>query len=104
MVITAVVQFGILYNHYMSLTDAVRSGARLAAVSRQQLNPVAAVKAATVTAGTDLGLDQSQVSVDSTWQAGTTVTVRATYPYTLSIFGIPLKSGSLTSATTERVE
>jgi hypothetical protein len=32
------------------------------------------------------------------------VTVSATYPYTLSIFGIAVTSGSLTSSTTERVE
>ena len=30
-----IVQFGILFNNYVTLTDAVRAGARAAAVSRQ---------------------------------------------------------------------
>ena len=29
-----IIQFGIVFNHYMTLTDAVRAGARQAAVSR----------------------------------------------------------------------
>ena len=34
-----VIQFGILFNNYVTLTDAVRSGARKAAVSRQASDP-----------------------------------------------------------------
>ena len=29
-----IIQFGIVFNHYLTLTDAVRAGARQAAVSR----------------------------------------------------------------------
>lgn len=54
------------------------------------------------------GLDSSElasgVNVTSTWHSGGSVTVAATYPYTISIFGIPAWSGSLSSRTTERVE
>jgi Flp pilus assembly protein TadG len=98
------VQFGILFNQQLNLTDAVRSGARTAAVSATASDPVGAAKAAVLSADGGLGLTTDEVSVTSTWQAGTTVTVTASYPYTLSLFGIPVRSGSLTSATTERVE
>ena len=34
-----VIQFGILFNNYVTLTDAVRAGARKAAVSRPTSDP-----------------------------------------------------------------
>ena len=103
-VLLAIVQFGIAFSHYLSLTDAVRAGARTAAVSRYESNPAAAAKDA-VRAAAD-GLDASRLDVDvsSAWQSGSKVTVSATYPYELDIFGIVVKSGSLKSKTTERVE
>jgi Flp pilus assembly protein TadG len=104
MVITAIVQFGSLYSNYLNLTNAVRSGARVAAVSRQAANPTGDAVSAVVNAASGLNLPANQVQVTSTWQAGGTVTVSANYSYTLSIFGIAVKSGSLTSTTTERVE
>lgn len=104
MVVTAIVQFGLLYQHYLSLTDAVRSGARVAAVSRTSGDPVGAARSAVIAAADGLNLDSSDVDVESPWQAGSTVSVSATYPYSLSIFGIPVKTGSLTSTTVERVE
>lgn len=106
----AIGQFGIIFFHYIALTDAVRAGARVAAVSRQVPNPVGAAQTAAVSAGHDVQLDPSQVSVSyGSWQsgapvAGSTVSVSASVPYTLSIFGIPVTSGSLSSSTTERVE
>ena len=103
-VLFGIAQFGILFNQQLNLTDAVRSGARTAAVSATASNPVATAKAAVLGADGGLGLTLAEVSVTSTWQPGSTVTVSASYPYTLSLFGIPLTSGSLTSATTERVE
>jgi hypothetical protein len=35
---------------------------------------------------------------------GGEVTVSATYPYEIKLFGIPVKNGLLTSTTKERVE
>ena len=37
-----IAQFGIAFNHYLTLTDAVRTGARQGAVSRSIPNPAAA--------------------------------------------------------------
>ena len=44
------------------------------------------------------------VTVTSTFAQGSDVTVKATYPYTIDIFGVPVKQGRFTSETTERVE
>jgi hypothetical protein len=51
-------------------------------------------------------LDQTKLTaaVSSTWVKGSDVTVTATYPYTIRLFGIPVTSGTLSSSTTERVE
>ena len=97
-------QFGLVFNRYLDLTDAVRAGARVAAVSRSVPSPDNTAKAAVRNAAT--GLDQSKldVQVNSNWQPGSDVTVSGSYPYSLTIFGIPVHSGSLTSQTTERVE
>jgi hypothetical protein len=48
--------------------------------------------------------DQVVVDVDSSWDQGGDVTVTATYPYSISLLGFVVKSGTLTSETTERVE
>ena len=51
-------------------------------------------------------LDQSRLSTScsSSWQAGADVSVTATYPYNISLLGMVVKSGNLSSTTTERVE
>jgi Flp pilus assembly protein TadG len=101
----AVIQFGIVFNNYVTLTDATRAGARKAAVSRQDPNRNSAVIAAVRSSAADLS--SSKLSVpppSSTWNSGDDVTVTASYPYKISLLGIVVKSGSLSSTTTERVE
>jgi Flp pilus assembly protein TadG len=105
-ILIAIAQFGDLYNHYVSITDATRAGARQAAVSRQATDPVAnAVAAVRDSAHT---LNQAQLTVTVTpappWTSGQQVTVTASYPYSLDIVGMVVKSGTLTSSTKERVE
>lgn len=106
-VVTMIVQFGITYNRYLTLTDAVRAGARIAAVSRSAADPTGSAQQAVITAGTGLHLTTGQVAVTpgaSGWTAGGSVTVQAQTPYSISIFGLSLMSGQLTSSTTERIE
>jgi Flp pilus assembly protein TadG len=101
-----IIQFGIVFNHYLDLTDAVRAGARKAVVSRQ-LDPATrnnTVKQAVVTSAGDITIDPNKVTVTSTWQPGDDVTVQAAYPYSLDLFGIVFASGDIHSTTTERVE
>jgi Flp pilus assembly protein TadG len=101
-----VIQFGIVFHHYVTLTDAVRAGARQAAVSRSESNPEDVVEDRV--RGSAASLDQTDLDVDvdadSGWVQGEDVTVTATYPYDISLLGIVVKSGDLTSSTTERIE
>jgi Flp pilus assembly protein TadG len=99
-----VIQFGIVFNNYITLTDATRAGARKAAVSRRTADPrgtcIAAIRASAS------NLTQARLTPDcqSTWQPGVDVRVTATYPYSISLLGLFSKAGNLTSTTTERVE
>jgi Flp pilus assembly protein TadG len=100
----AVIQFGIVFNNYITLTDATRAGARKAAVSRRDPNPRNTCIAAIRTSARNLTQSDLNPDCASTWQPGEDVTVTATYPYSISLLGIFRKSGRLTSTTTERVE
>jgi Flp pilus assembly protein TadG len=100
----AVIQFGIAFNHYVTITDATRAGARRAAVGRQLADPVGACVTAVRSSANDLDQGQLTSSCTSTWQPGADVTVNATYPYQISLLGLVVKSGRLSSTTTERVE
>ena len=100
----AVIQFGIVFNNYETLTDATRAGARKAAVSRQASNPAAAAETAVRNSATDLKQSNLKVTINSTWQPSADVTVTATYPYKVSLLGLVVKAGNLSSKTTERVE
>jgi Flp pilus assembly protein TadG len=104
LILFAVIQFGILFNNYVTLTDATRAGARKAAVSRQATDPVGTAVAAVRSSAKDLSQSDLNVSVNSTWQPTDDVSVTATYPYKISLLGMVVKSGRLSSTTTERVE
>jgi Flp pilus assembly protein TadG len=99
-----IIQFGILFNNYVTLTDAVRSGARQAAVSRNDANPTGAATTAVRNSAADLNQANLAVTVNSAWQAGTDVTVTATYPWSVKLLGWVVSAGTLKSKTTERVE
>lgn len=104
--VTAIAQLGVAYHRSLLLADAVRDGARVAAVSRSVPDPAGAATAAVVRSAP--GLDASELrsgtTVTSTWEAGADVTVEATYPYRIDVFGLPVYAGRLESSTTERVE
>jgi Flp pilus assembly protein TadG len=100
----AVIQFGIAFNHYLTVTDAARAGARKAVVSRTATNPVGTTVAAVRASATNLDQSKLNVTITSSWAQGTDVTVTASYPYQLSLLGVVVTSGSLTSSTTERLE
>ena len=100
------IQFGILFNNYVTLTDAVRAGARKAAVSRQitGTTPRQACIDQIKASASDLDLSKLTPSCSSDWQPTSTVTVTATYPYSISLLGLVVASGNLKSTTQERVE
>jgi Flp pilus assembly protein TadG len=104
LVMLAIAQLGLTFNHYETLTDAVRAGARTAAVSRLSPTPTADTVASVQSAATDLNTTSLGISVSSTWAHGADVTVTASYPYSINLLGLVIASGNLTSTTTERVE
>jgi Flp pilus assembly protein TadG len=104
LILFGIVQFGIAFRDSIALTDAVRTGARKATVSRNLPNRVPATESAVHSAASDLDSAKVKVTVLSSWAPGDDVTVSATYPYDINILGIVVASGDLHSATTERVE
>ena|ERR1041385_1120202 len=103
-----ILEFGIAFYHYLTLADAARVGARKAITVRiGGTSPTDAAQAVRDAAG---GLDQSRLDVsvdDPDWAtAGSQITVRATYPYTINIplLGMSLVSGTLTAEAKERLE
>jgi Flp pilus assembly protein TadG len=112
LLVFGLVQFGIVFNNKVALTDAVRAGARQAAVSRTLPDPVASTTSRVTRAAGHLRASDLQVSVEpydpakgtATWVQGGDVTVTASYPYSISLLGFVVKSGRMSSQTTERVE
>lgn len=107
LVIFAIIQFGILFHNYVTLTDAVRAGVRQGAVSRHLTSGREAAVENRVR-GSAANLDQSKlhvnVVVNPGWDPDADVTVTATYPYEINILGLVVGSGDLSSSATERVE
>ena len=112
LLILGIVQFGILFNNYITLTDAVRAGARQAAVSRTLPNPTQVTVDRVRRSAA--GLDGSKLTVTvqpydpvtgtTTWAQGGDVTVTARYPFSINLMGFVVRTGKLKSQTTERVE
>jgi Flp pilus assembly protein TadG len=103
-VLFGIIQFGITFNNYIALTDSVRAGARTAAVSRYSPTPVADTTSRVKNSSGDLDPTKVNVIVTSAWTQGADVVVSATYPYSISLLGVVIASGNLTSSTTERIE
>ena len=101
-----IVQVGIVFNNHLALTDAVRAGARTAAVSAHAASPSSTTETRVRDAAANLDQDELEVTVSANpgWERGAKVTVTATYPYSINLLGLVVKSGDLTSTTVERVE
>jgi Flp pilus assembly protein TadG len=102
--VLGIAQFGVAFNNYVTLTDAARAGARKAAVSRNSSSPASDCVKAAQAAAASLTQANLTVTCSSSWTIGSDVTVTASYPYSISLLGWVVKSGSLTSSMKERVE
>jgi Flp pilus assembly protein TadG len=98
--ILGIVQLGLVFHDYVALTDAVRTGARQAAITHS----VGTATSAVVNSASDLKASGLQVTVSSSFQPGDDVTVTATYPYAINVLGVVVKSGRLSAKTVDRVE
>jgi Flp pilus assembly protein TadG len=120
-ILFGILRFGITLNNYITLTSAVRDGARKGAVNRTAADPIGTTVAAVKASGVDLNESgctsttcNTNCSVSlcvtvtpsstSGWTPGADLTVTATYPYSISLFGLIVKSGTLSSTVTERIE
>ena len=101
-----IMQLGVVYNNWVTLTDAARAGARKGAVCRSGCSPDAATATTNAVKNSAANLNQSNlsVSVSSSWTQGSDVTVSASYPWSVNVLGVVVASGTMTSTTTERVE
>lgn len=127
LIMLGILKFGILYNNYLQLTDAVRSGARQLAIERGQGDPcgdsaTALIAAANLGTGLNVQITDANPADSSdiytyaassgpgsgscpTLESGDAVTVSATYPCDLDFMGFHFFSGcTLTSSATERAE
>jgi Flp pilus assembly protein TadG len=99
-----IIQFGIAFNNYVTITDAARAGARKAAVSRQSSNPAGDCTSMVRSSASDLDQSKLQVTCSSSWAIGSDVTVDVQYPYSISLIGWVVKSGNLHTVMKERME
>jgi Flp pilus assembly protein TadG len=126
MLVIGILQFGLVFNKYITLTDAVRGGARTLALGRGLSDPCDPAVTQTVQAAVGTGLTASQVTpsfasssdycgsgsyvyetsgnTSGNENQGDEATVTATYPYTLSLFGVPVFSFNLTSSASDAIE
>jgi Flp pilus assembly protein TadG len=112
LLLIGIIQFGIIWNNYVTLTDAVRAGARKAVVSKDEASAEAAVRHSAGNLNGATNCPRLCPTVTSSWISGSDVTVSATYEPDLSVlgdalrfFGVDLEKIVLLKAeTTERVE
>jgi len=101
-----IIQFGIIFNNYVALTDAARAASRKGAVSRNSSDPQGDCQSTGYAAGSNLknpGTD-FVLTCSSSWAAGSDVTVTARYPYDINLLGWVVASGQLNTTMKERVE
>jgi Flp pilus assembly protein TadG len=105
-----IVQAGIAFHNYLSVTDAARAVARKAILVR--FTPLTQAQINQIADNASPDLDSSQLTAtvtpdpaDPTFTtAGSTITVTVSYPYHLQLFGIPVVDGTLTSTMKDRLE
>jgi Flp pilus assembly protein TadG len=106
MLVMGIVQFGLAFHNYLSITDATRVGARAAAVKRTS---GACAAATTAIQNTVSAKQWSTISSRITCttpdgtDTGDQVIVVVTYPYSIGLPGFSA-SGDLTASATERLE
>lgn len=121
LVLTGILQFGLMFDKYLSMTDAVRTGARTLALGRGLSDPCDPAITQAVNSALGTGLTASQVTVTLTnpdtcgsgtypnrtggsEAQGDEATVSATYPYTITVFGMPLFHLNLTASASDGIE
>jgi len=124
MIATAITSFGLVFYRYITLTDSVRAAARTLSLGRGNTSPApndpctmavneavnSAIDAKLTANNVHLIINGTQTTqpcsgTGTNWTQGNQVTVTASVPYSLDIFGvITVKSGTLTAQATDAIE
>jgi Flp pilus assembly protein TadG len=109
LLLLGIVQGGITFHNYITVTDAARAAARQAIEVRVSGVTPLDVQQAAWDAAPDLNHSKLGVTLtdpdDPTFKhGGSQVVVTVTYPYDVNILGIGIASGSLSSQMTGRLE
>ena len=109
-ILFAVIEFGKIYLQYQEVSAATSEGARRASVMAGVADPGRTTTiTSTVKGGTSVGTSEAfdgnglAVTVSSSWTPGSAVTVTTQYPANVTILGVTLFSGTLTTKRTLRV-
>jgi Flp pilus assembly protein TadG len=98
LLVIGLIQMGLAFYNYLTLTDAVRTAARAAAVAP------AASACSTANAVVHNQLSGAVVSCPPSFTPGASFTITATYDSPIDILGIVVSPGHLSSSSTERKE
>ena len=108
----AIIQFGVAFHNYVTITDAARAGARQAIIARFASGNF--TDATNTVKNAAASLDQKElnkpgaISITSSggMVAGSLVTVTVNYPYKIDIplIGLTVSSGTLTAVAKEELE
>jgi Flp pilus assembly protein TadG len=126
MLLTGIIQFGLVFNKYITLTDAARNGAQTLAIGRGLSNPCDPAVLQTINSGSATGVTSSQVAptfssssdfcgtgsytyntsgnTNGTEIAGDQATVTATQTFQLGVFGLPLIPLTLSASASDAVQ
>jgi Flp pilus assembly protein TadG len=116
MLVFGVLQAGVAYFDSVTLEQATRDGARKAQINRSEPAAQIITDATAAVRSTASSFTQGNLTVTVTpgdnpqspngvmWEQNDLVTVAATYPWSISILGIVVASGTLSSSTTLRME
>jgi Flp pilus assembly protein TadG len=111
LMLLAVWQVGTVFSNYIDLSEAARDGARAAALSGA---PTASGDVASYTAAQQEGQFAASnsasvpgmtvsITSDTTWMAGAKVRATVSAPYSLSLFGVAVTSGTMSVSDVMRV-
>jgi Flp pilus assembly protein TadG len=112
LMLLAVWQVGTIFSNYVDMSEAARDGARAAAISGA---PTSSNDAASLTAAQAQGNFAATnsasvpgmtvtISAIGTWTAGGKVRATVSAPYTLSLFGVAVTSGTMSVSDDMRVQ
>ena len=124
--VTGIIQFGLLFNKYITLTDAARNGARTLAVGRGLSNPCDPAVSQMVKSASAIGLTSGQVTPSfssgsdycgsGTYTYNTSgntggnevqgdqATVTAAQPFPLSVFGMAIWQLNVSASASDGIE